>query len=51
MVPGFPPDVTIGIQAKECNLGFITPENLVSHGQSPLGAFWQIPSGLSCAFY
>ena len=27
----FPPDVTIGIQAKEFNLGFISPENLVSH--------------------
>ena len=28
----FPPDVTLGIQAKEINLGFIRPENLVSHG-------------------
>ena len=28
----FPPDVTLGIQAKEFNLGFIRPENLVSHG-------------------
>ena len=46
----FPPDVTLAIQAKEFNLGFIRPENLVSHGQS-LGAFWQTPSGLSCAFY
>jgi hypothetical protein len=27
----FPPDVTLGIQAKEFNLGFIRPEN-VSHG-------------------
>jgi hypothetical protein len=43
-----PPDVTLGIQAKEFNLGFIRPENLVSHG---LGTFWQNPSGLSCAFY
>ena len=32
-------------------LGFIRPEKLVSHGLSPLGAFWQTPSGLSCAFY
>jgi hypothetical protein len=32
MVPGFPPDVMLGIQAKEFNLGFIKPENLVSHG-------------------
>ena len=28
----FPPDVTLDIQAKEFNLGFIRPENLVSHG-------------------
>jgi hypothetical protein len=28
----FPTDVTIGIQAKEFNLDFIRPENLVSHG-------------------
>uniref|UniRef100_A0A4W5K2W6 Pyruvate dehydrogenase E1 component subunit beta n=1 Tax=Hucho hucho TaxID=62062 RepID=A0A4W5K2W6_9TELE len=28
----FPPDVTLGIQAKEFNLGFIRPDNLVSHG-------------------
>ena len=27
----FPPDVTLNIQAKEFNLGFIRPENLVSH--------------------
>ena len=26
-----PPDVNLGIQAKEFNLGFIRPENLVSH--------------------
>ena len=45
----FPPDVTLGIQAKEFNLGFTRPENLVS--QSCLGVFWQTPSGLSCAFY
>ena len=35
----FPPDVTLGIQAKEFNLGFISPENLISDGLSPLGAF------------
>jgi hypothetical protein len=40
----FPPDVTLGIQAKEFNLGFIRPNNLS-------GAIWQTPSGLSCAFY
>ena len=28
----YPPDVTLGIQAKEFNLGFIRPENRVSHG-------------------
>ena len=28
----FPPDVTLCIQAKEFNLGFIKLENLVSHG-------------------
>jgi hypothetical protein len=28
----FPPDVTLGIQAEEFNLGFIRLENLVSHG-------------------
>jgi hypothetical protein len=28
----FPPVVTIGIQAKELNLHFIRPENLVTHG-------------------
>ena len=32
----FLPDVTLGIQAKEFNLGFIIPENLVSHGLSVL---------------
>ena len=37
------------IQAKEFNLGFIRPENLVSHGQK--FAFWQTPCRLSYAFY
>ena len=27
----FPPDVTIKIEAKQFSLGFIRPENLVSH--------------------
>ena len=35
----FPPDVTFGIQTKAFNVAFIRPENLVSHGQCPLGAF------------
>ena len=30
----FSPDVTLGIQAKEFNLGFIRPENLVSQSES-----------------
>ena len=42
---------TLVIQAKELILGFIRPENLVCHGLSPLGAFWQTPSWLSCAFH
>ena len=44
----FSPDVTLGIQAIKLNLGFIRPENLVSHGLSPLGAFRQTPSRLLC---
>ena len=41
----FPPDVMLGIQAKELNLGFIRPENLVSLGLSVL----LVPSGkLQC---
>ena len=28
----FSPDVTLGIQDKEINLGFIGPDDLVSHG-------------------
>ena len=31
-VAWFPSDVTLGIQAKDFDLGFIKPENLVSHG-------------------
>ena len=41
----FPPDVTLGIQGKEFNLGFIFSENLV------LDTFWETPSRLSFAFY
>ena len=47
----FPPDVTLGIQAKEFIIGFTRAEILVSHGQSPLGAFWLTPSELSFSFY
>jgi hypothetical protein len=41
--------VTLSIQAKEFNLGFIRPENFMVW--ESLGSFWQTPSGLSCAFY
>jgi len=37
----FPPDMTLGIQAKEFNLYFIRPENFVSHGLRVL----QVPFG------
>ena len=37
----FPPDLTLGIQAEESNLGFIRPENLVSHGV----IVFQVPFG------
>ena len=33
----FPLDMTLRIQAKEFNLGFIRPENLVSHGLPQAG--------------
>jgi hypothetical protein len=41
----FPPDVTLGIQAKEFNLGFIRPENHVSFTEEwlanlPLRSDW-----------
>ena len=39
----FPPDMTLGIQAKEFNLCFIRPENFVSHGLRVL----QVPFGNS----
>ena len=38
----FPPYVTLGIQANEFNLGFIRPEDLVSHD---LRVHW-VPFGL-----
>ena len=39
----FPPDMMLGIQAKEFNLCFIRPENFVSHGLRVL----QVPFGRS----
>ena len=47
----FRPHVNLGIQPQEFNLGFIRPNNFIFHAQSPLGARWQTPSMLSCAFY
>ena len=32
----FPPDMKLRIEAKQFNLGFIRPDNLVSQGQSIL---------------
>ena len=34
----FPLDIMLRIEAKQLKLGFIRPENLVSHSLSPLGA-------------
>ena len=45
----FPPDMTHRFEVKQSNLCFIRPENPVScQYESPLGAFLQIQSGLSC---
>ena len=41
----FPPDITLRIEAKQFNLGYIRPENLVS--MSPIGVFMQTP----CVFH
>ena len=47
----FPPDMTLRIEAKQLNLGFITPKNLVSHNLRVLFAcFLATLSGLSCVF-
>ena len=46
----FPPDVTLGIQANEFNLGFIRRENLVSQSESPLGAFAKLQTGSHVPF-
>ena len=42
--------MTLGIQAKEFDLGFIRLENLVSHGLSTLDAFWQLQAGCHMPF-
>ena len=36
----FPPDITLRIEAKQLNLGFIRPENLVSHSLRVLYALF-----------
>ena len=47
----FPPDVTLGIQTKEFNLGFIRAENLVSHGLRILwGPFGKLKAGCHVPF-
>ena len=47
----FPPDVTLGIHAKEFNLGFISPENLVlSWSESPLVPFGKLQAGCHVPF-
>ena len=46
----FPPDVTLGIQGKEFNLGFIRPENLLSHGQSFKVPFGKLQAGCYVPF-
>jgi hypothetical protein len=43
----FPPDVMLGIQAEEFNLGFIRTENLVSHGLRP---FFELQVGCHVTF-
>ena len=48
MVPGFLQ--TLGIQAKEFNLSFIRPENLVSWCESLLGAFGKLIAGRRVPF-
>jgi hypothetical protein len=48
----FPPDVTLGIQSQRVQSWFLqTRHSCFSWSESPLGAFWQTPGGLSCAFY
>lgn len=45
----FPPDMMIGIQAKEFSICFISPKNLVF--ESLAFAFWETAGELSCVFY
>ena len=47
----FPPNVLLGIQAKEFNFGFIRPENIVSYGLRVFRCLLENSNGLSCAFY
>ena len=47
----FPPDVTWNSGQKVQSWCHQTRESCFSWSDSPLGAFWQTPSSLSCAFY
>ena len=51
----FPPDMALRIEAKQFNICFITPENLVSRSLSVLGAFFISfflnSKWLSCVFH
>ena len=47
----FPSDLMLSIQAEEFNLGFIRPENLVSHGLRVLYVpFGKLQAGCRVAF-
>ena len=46
----FHPDVTLSIQAKELNLGFIKPDNLVSHGLRVFATFGKLQAGCHVPF-
>ena len=51
MVPGFPPDVTLVIEGKEFNLGFIRPENRVSDSLRVLSVpFGKLQAGCHVPF-
>ena len=47
-----PPDVTLGIQAKEINIGLIRPENIVSNClRVPYVPFGKLQAGCLVPFY
>jgi hypothetical protein len=47
----FPPEITLYIQAIEFNIGSSDQRILFRIVWESIGAFWQTPSRLSCAFY